>query len=294
MGRSSGVVETGAEYTPVARGFGNAAITNGAGDLETEGAATDKYASSVNHQNLLTCHCKPVKRLACAKAPLNIPEAPLSAREEGIVMSKYRLSPLAQILRAGAEREKLVFAGDAIANAQWTRSGDAGGDLHKDGQDWFYKPPKEPTPAAIYNNNGETYIPAAFRTSLAVSPAQADRIMASNGSDTATTELVTTLVPPTHFIRFTLQSGGLALSCHYFNRDQEEKKLADEDVKWHRLAGNGSVSEKGVFTPDATAPSATTIVMAEDLRDLTEWRYAVTIVPLPYLPASEVVRLQQE
>jgi len=209
-------------------------------------------------------------------------------------MSNYRLSPLAQILRAGGEREKLAFAGAAISNAQWTRSGDAGGDLHKDGQDWFYKPPKEPTPAAIYNNDGETLLPAALRASLGVSPAQVDRIMASNGSDMATTELVTTLVPPTHFIRFTLQSGGLALSCHYFHRDHGEMQLADKDVKWHRLAGNGSVSENGIFTPDATAPSATTIVMAEDLRDLSEWRYAVTIVPLPYLPASEVVRLQQE
>lgn len=207
-------------------------------------------------------------------------------------MSSYNLSPLAQIFRAGAAREKLAFRETAIANAQWTRSGDARGELNKEGQDWFYTPPKGPSPAAVYNNDGVTLIPAALRASLSVFPVMADRIVASNGSTSAITDLVTTMVSPTHFIRFTERLGGLVLSCHYFDREQKEVQLADKDVKWHRLTGNGSVSEKGVFTAHATAPSPTTIFMAEDLRNLTEWRYAVTIVPLPYMPASEVVKLQ--
>lgn len=135
-------------------------------------------------------------------------------------------------------------------------------------------------------------IAAAYRTSIDGLPLAVDAVQAANASQRAAATFVTTFVKPTHFIRFSSASGNLQLNLCWMTRTGE-KQVPANMVKWHVLAGNGAVSAQGVFSPASRSPSAVTILMAEDLQDITEWRFGVIIVPLPLFTVPDLLRLQQ-
>jgi len=123
--------------------------------------------------------------------------------------------------------------------------------------------------------------------------ARADVVTAAGVGAQASALFVTTFLGPTNFIRFHAEGAALRLGCCYYNIDQEEVELQPQDVEWFILAGNGKVSAQGIFTPQSAAPSPLTILMARDRRVDWEWRFAVTIIPMPLLTLRDVLRLQQ-
>ncbi|RZI91591.1 MAG: hypothetical protein EOP15_00460 [Pseudomonas sp.] len=202
------------------------------------------------------------------------------------------LSPLARILSAGATKERLEFVGTPLSWATWTLAGEARGRLEKEGNDYFYVPPLVLAPAASFNTSSDMVIAAAYRTSIDGLPLSVDAVQAANVLQRAAATFVTTFVKPTHFIRFSSASGNLQLNLCWMTRTGERQVPANM-VKWHVLAGNGVVSAQGVFSPASRRPSAVTILMAEDLQDITEWRFGVIIVPLPLFTVPDLLRLQQ-
>ena len=208
--------------------------------------------------------------------------------------AQYTVTPIARVFAAGAQKERLGFVGDALPDATWTSTGEAGGRIEKTGNDHFYVPSGGLSPSAAFNTDGETLIPAAYRSSVPGLPASTDVIRAANAGDSASAFFVTTVVSPTHFIRFSEHPDGMRMSSCYIDKHQQEKEVPADKVRWHILAGNGVVSAQGVFNQAVTSPSPVTILMAEDLRSEEEWRFAVTIVPLPLLTVRDVVRVQQE
>ena len=209
-----------------------------------------------------------------------------------VIANVDSLSPLARILSAGATKERLEFVGTPLSGATWTLAGEARGRLEKEGNDYFYVPPLVLAPAASFNTSSDMVIAAAYRTSIDGLPLSVDAVQAANASQRAAATFVTTFVKPTHFIRFSSASGYLQLNLCWMTRTGE-KQVPANMVKWHVLAGNGAVSAQGVFSPASRSPSAVTILMAEDLQDMTEWRFGVIIVPLPLFTVPDLLRLQQ-
>ncbi|KHL76422.1 hypothetical protein PpSQ1_00070 [Pseudomonas putida] len=203
-----------------------------------------------------------------------------------------KIDPQARIFPAGELKQQLAFVGDPVPGAAWNVSGEAGGSIVKVGSDHFYQPATKP-PGLMFSEPGETLIPAVLKSSYPLLPARADVVTAAGGGAEASALFVTTFIGPTNFIRFHAEGAALRLSCCYFNIDQEEVELQPKDVKWYILAGNGEVSAQGIFTPLSAAPSPVTILMAQDIRVDTEWRFAVTIIPMPLLSLRDVLRLQQ-
>ena len=203
----------------------------------------------------------------------------------------HKIAPQARIFPAGELRQQLGFAGAPITGAEWSVAGEAGGRIVKEGSDHFYEPATKP-PDLLFSLPGETLIPAVLKSSYPWLPARTDVVTAAGGGAQASALYVTMFVGPTHFIRFRAEGTALRLSCCYFNRNQEEVELQPEHVQWYILAGNGEVRQ-GIFTPRSAAPSPVTILMAEDLRYPDEWRFAVTIIPMPLLTLRDVLRLQQ-
>lgn len=209
-----------------------------------------------------------------------------------VIANVDSLSPLARILSAGATKERLEFVGTPLSGATWTLAGEARGRLEKEGNEYFYVPPLVLAPAASFNTSSDMVIAAAYRTSIDGLPLSVDAVQAANASQCAAATFVTKFVEPTHFIRFSSASGNLQLNLCWMTRTGERQVPANM-VKWHVLAGNGAVSAQGVFSPASRSPSAVTILMAEDLQDLTEWRFGVIIVPLPLFTVPDLLRLQQ-
>ncbi|WP_156333144.1 hypothetical protein [Pseudomonas sp. NBRC 111119] len=204
----------------------------------------------------------------------------------------HKIAPQARIFPAGERKQQLAFVGAPLPGAAWSVAGDAGGRIVKEGSDHFYEPATKP-PGVMFSEPGETLIPAALISSYPLLPARADVVTAAGGGAQASALFVTTFVGPTNFVRFHAEGAALRLSCCYYNIDQEEVVLKPEDVKWFILAGNGEVSAQGIFTPLPAAPSPVTILMAQDIRVDWEWRFAVTIIPMPLLSLRDVLRLQQ-
>ncbi|HEN8711214.1 hypothetical protein [Pseudomonas sp. GD03746] len=220
------------------------------------------------------------------------PERPWNPSTVASAGTVHKIAPQARIFPAGELRQQLGFVGTPVPGAVWSVAGDAGGRIVKEGSDHFYEPATKP-PGILFSEQGETLIPAVLKSSYSLLPARTDVVTAAGGGASASALYVTTFVGPTHFIRFHAEGAALRLSCCYFNRYQEEAVLQPEHVKWHILAGNGEVSAQGIFTPLSAAPTTVTILMAEDLRVDTEWRFAVTIIPMPLLSLRDVMRLQQ-
>lgn len=220
------------------------------------------------------------------------PKKSLKPAEFAIPPPLYRIAPYSQVFHAGDAKERLGFVATPMPGVNWSVTGDAGGTLVKEGNDHFYVPAVKP-PGIAFNVPGETLIPAATRASFPRVPARTDVLTAAGGGVSASVSFVTTFVYPTHFIRFAFAGDALQLNCCYFNLDSNEVAVPAKDVEWHILAGNGVVSAEGVFTPASTAPSGVTVVLALDTRSVDEWRFAVTMIPLPMLSAYDVLRLQQ-
>ena len=209
-----------------------------------------------------------------------------------VASAVHKIAPQARIFPAGELRQQLGFVRASIPDAQWSVAGDAGGRIVKVGSDHFYEPAKKP-PGLLFSEPGETLIPAVLVSSYPFMPARADVVTAAGVGAQASALFVTTFLGPTNFIRFHAEGAALRLGCCYYNIDQEEVELQPQDVEWFILAGNGKVSAQGIFTPQSAAPSPLTILMARDRRVDWEWRFAVTIIPMPLLTLRDVLRLQQ-
>ncbi|WP_043203471.1 hypothetical protein [Pseudomonas putida] len=200
--------------------------------------------------------------------------------------------PQLAIVKIGAQKEPLQLVGELQNPSTWQVEGEAKGTIDRNGG-VFYVPPTKFDPQAMFNENSETFIPAAYRTGIDL-PVRVDRVTASGTQGSAQGVFLVTLVPPTHFIRFQEKNGQLYLTSCFIHRDGGERVLPPDDVKWHIVTGDGSVTDDGHFIPGSAGIDSITVVMAEDLRDQTEWRYALTIVPVPFFSASLAQRLQRE
>ncbi|WEK28285.1 MAG: hypothetical protein P0Y58_15345 [Candidatus Pseudomonas phytovorans] len=211
------------------------------------------------------------------------------ASESAAPSAELQITPLSQVFAVGAQRILLTLA-PAAANAQWVLEGEARGLLEKEGADYYYKAPLQIEPEAVFNNNTELLIAPAYRANLQ-SPVRVDKVKATVGSSVAYSTFVTHIVPPTHIIRVAKSGVQLKLSLWYYNgREKKELQVPEGNITWRVVAGDGRVSDEGIFTP-GSEPCNT--VVGIDERNQDEWRWGATILPYPLMHADEVVSLIQ-
>ncbi|MGE8060294.1 hypothetical protein [Pseudomonas sp. NPDC089547] len=215
-----------------------------------------------------------------------ITEAATAQTKATIHAQPLQCSPLISLCDGGGKLEELQLM-PAGAQATWGAEGTLRGELLLQDGKHHYKPPQSMQPAVRFNEGGDTFIPAAYRASLAT-PTATDIIKVTAGGQAAYATFVIRWVHPTHFIRVARHVGGLKLSLFYFNLDQEEKAVADSRVSWQVVAGNGSVTS-GVFKPAANSPSPYSVVMGVDTSSLDEWRWGLTIIAMPMLDIDTLV-----
>lgn len=198
--------------------------------------------------------------------------------------------PMAQII--GNDRRRVPLAVSPDTPVEWNCEGDAKGILEKENGQHYYKPPGPSLSAAVFNTNSDTLIPVAYRYSVA-QPAQTDLVTATSQAGGVTAPMTVCVVPPTHFIKAEKQAERLVLSLHWLNLNHEEREVPPSSVEWTTLAGNGDVLPGGIFTPGASG-SKVSVLMAVDTSHDDEWRWAVSIIPMPLLSADEVVAMLSE
>ncbi|MGE7991969.1 hypothetical protein ACQKPE_13150 [Pseudomonas sp. NPDC089554] len=196
------------------------------------------------------------------------------------------LSPLITFCDRGGDLEEITLM-PAGTQAAWGAEGTLRGELLPQNGKYYYKPPQSMTPAVQFNHDGDTLIPAAYRSTLAT-PTATDVIRAVAGGKSAYATFVTRWVHPTHFIRVAKQADALKLSLFYFNADQEETAVPDSRASWQVVAGNGSVTS-GVFKPAANNPSPYSVIMGVDTLSQDEWRWGLTIIAMPMLDIDTLV-----
>lgn len=197
------------------------------------------------------------------------------------------LNPLAQLVSAGDSSIGLALTGGA-AGASWTLAGDALGKLDAHQGQYAYTPPQVLNPRAQLSAASKTLQPAAYKAS-AFSPVSTDIVRVTAGQVGAEAIFLTQYLVPTHFFSVAKQGNTVSFSLRYVNKQGEEKVVPPARIKWHIVAGNGTVSAAGVFTPHPVSPTACTVVMAEEDDD-DEWYWAATMIPSPLFDADAIVR----
>jgi len=92
----------------------------------------------------------------------------------------------------------------------------------------------------------------------------------------------------THYFRLSKVGEQLQLQLCFRNIKGEERVVDPDDIEWTILAGNGSISQEGIFR-HGDSLSGCTAVQAIDLDDEV-WYWAAII--LPPLDIDELIKMQ--
>ncbi|CAG8865343.1 hypothetical protein PS627_01247 [Pseudomonas fluorescens] len=217
--------------------------------------------------------------------------APLMASRDasptGAITSRPELNPLAKIVSAGDSVHELKVSGTSSGVA-WTLAGEALGKLEVQLEQPVYRPPQALNPQARLSAESKTLQPAAYKVN-AFAPVSTDIVRATVGQLSAEAIFVSQYLIQTHHFKVAKQGcTNVSFSLCYVNKNGEEEVVPAANVKWHILAGNGTLSEAGVFIPDPVSPTACTVVMAEEYNELV-WYWALTVIPSPLFDADAIV-----
>jgi len=162
------------------------------------------------------------------------------------------------------------------------------GQVQKVDEQWYYQPAPELNPAAVYDAESKT-VPAAALKSSVDAPVYVD-LVSTTGSPRATSAFLIYNAIPTHYFRLSKVGEQLQLQLCFQNRKGEERVVDPNDIEWKIVAGNGSISQEGIFR-HGDALSGCTVVQAIDLdEDDDDWYWGVII--LPPLDTDELIKMQ--
>lgn len=202
----------------------------------------------------------------------------------------YAANPAFAVVNAGDDGYPLSTL-PVTENVTWEFSGSAQGSLHKSTQgQWSYKPVAAPTPELQLDNNAKTLEPCVLKSSMASLPIAVDTLQARIADHQYASLMTVLRAIPTHFLRLSKQQEHLCLSLRYINTDDIEVEVAPSIVQWHVVAGNGSVSNDGVFRPATSSPSAYTVLAAVE-PDTRKWYWCWILIPTGSMSVDEIISL---
>ncbi|TDJ73323.1 hypothetical protein E2H86_23925 [Pseudomonas putida] len=203
------------------------------------------------------------------------------------------LSPWVRTVGAGGQRSEIAIE-TAQSEVSWSLGGSGLGTLVHEGGKHFYVPPPTLCDMELIVLNKTRH--AAIEWVGDRQPATVDTVSASVTGCTASTSFVSMYAPQTHYFKAILANNKVKLSLWYLAWDtNREVEVDTANIEWHVVAGNGTVSATGVFSPAINNPSPYSAVWARDLDNggrLLYW--ALTIIPVPLYSPEKVVELFDE
>lgn len=210
-----------------------------------------------------------------------------AAEDVNVTAAPAFISPLVSIVGAGFDRQ-LLEVSDPF-NAAVTFVGNYKGKLESGGGTFHYVPPPFGSSAVEYGEDCKTRRAAVVLNSLS-ERSTTDVVRVTAGGQSADCAFVTLYAIQTHTVRCSLVSGRLTLELWYYDVNlRKDVRVADNETQWLILAGNGSVSSTGAFTPAASAPTPFTVVAGRDTTSTRLLYWAVTIIPMPLYTPNQVV-----
>jgi hypothetical protein len=92
---------------------------------------------------------------------------------------------------------------------------------------------------------------------------------------------------PNFFFKTELSQGRVKLRfCYIDKKTKQDVEVPADRIKWTVLAGQGKVSQEGIFSPSLL--SRYTVIQAEKI-DPDDWYWAYIILPIPLMTAEAFV-----
>lgn len=193
------------------------------------------------------------------------------------------INPAMMITQRGGSRIPLTLPRSASGV---TLAAGSNGQVEKVDEQWYYKPAPPLNPVAIYEEESKTVPKAALKSSV---DALVDvDLVSTSGSPRATSAFLIYNAVQTHYFRLSKVGEQLQLQLCFRNIKGEERVVDPDDIEWTILAGNGSISQEGIFR-HGDSLSGCTAVQAIDLDDEV-WYWAAII--LPPLDIDELIKMQ--
>lgn len=209
------------------------------------------------------------------------------------VAAAYELNPLLAIAKRGQGAVELSLS-PANASAIWRMGDGSAGKLKTvDGKTW-YVPPTELNPAIAFDNGHKTEIKAGLKGTVLeeVPPNRVDTVYVSVGQGAP--ELTSTFIiedsSQTHYFKYAQVDAGLKLQLYYRDKSGNEVTVPASDIEWEVMAGNGKVTQEGVFTVDSADSSPFTIIRAIEPDD-KYWYWAAVNLPVPLVTAADAIKM---
>lgn len=140
----------------------------------------------------------------------------------------------------------------------------------------------------VYKKSPVTRKEAALSTTLSRKPVEIDRIVAGFGLIPYFSTMVVLNARPTHYFKLTASGKNIQLTFSYEGWDGEEV-VAPDDTAWTVLAGDGKMSQGGLFSPGTS--NRFSVVQAIH-KDPAFMYFAVIVIPVPLLSAAEFVAMR--
>ncbi len=204
-----------------------------------------------------------------------------------------QLSPWVRTVGVGGQRSEIVIEA-AHSEVSWSLGGECLGSLLHEGGKHFYIPPPSVGEVEIITLNKTRHPTIEWVGDK--QPATVDTVSASVNGRSASTSFVSLYAPQTHYFKAIMENGKVKLSLWYLAWDTNRETEVDAaNIDWKVVAGNGTLSTTGVFSPAIKDPSPYSVVWARDLDDGSRLLYwALMIIPVPLYSPAKVVELFDE
>ena len=211
--------------------------------------------------------------------------APEAATDAALYGS--HVSPLVRVVSAGSEKQQLNLNTVNPGTPVWRFESTGSGKLEPDGFYCRYTPVGEG--AVVYQKSPVTRKEAALSTTLSRKPVEIDRIIAGFGLIPYFSTMVVFNARPTHYFKLTASGKNIQLTFCYEGWDGEEV-VAPDDTEWKVLAGDGKMSQSGLFTPGTI--NKFSVVQAIQTTYPGYMHFAAIVIPVPLLSAAEFVAMR--
>ncbi|MFV3291834.1 hypothetical protein ACNFBR_24255 [Pseudomonas sp. NY11955] len=199
-----------------------------------------------------------------------------------------RVDPLVSLVYSGGDAVALRRKANTEEQFEWVFEGVGLGGLKPAGSSCDYVPPA--VPDVERNLNADSREPPVRRSSTEL-PVTIDRVRAGPEGSLLVSTLVVKKWRQTNYFELEKSGAKLKLNLWRTKKDGTDHPIAPENITWHRLVGDGRVTQEGVFTPGIFTRYSVLLAIENNDQD---WFWAVIIIPVPFMSVDEFIDLRQE
>lgn len=192
--------------------------------------------------------------------------------------------PLVAAIRAGDTAKQITVSPQVSTALVWALADGGQGKIAPGHFVCDYTPPSQP-PIHL-SDNSVCQEPTATKTSFD-EPARIEAVLTGNTLLSPISTFVVLNMEPNLFFKTELSQGRVKLRfCYIDKKTKQDVEVPADRIKWTVLAGQGKVSQEGIFSPSLL--SRYTVIQAEKI-DPDDWYWAYIILPIPLMTAEAFV-----